>query len=300
MTLTNTTNNSQNREFALENIDNTSLGTNQNEGLQQAVNLVKNHNILKNLTNNHIGGVNSNTYQELQQINSSLPGVIDNFKAKFISKLENEKVQNIIKDTSNEFGKRLGILGNAFLINDNPFADVFFSLKSIFDLVLYEFFNILLFINIIILNIDETVAINSFNSNIKRSNIIDNFLFSMISTVKTFSENILQSLTKEAFAIIFKYSKTDEKTVDLITNLSTEILHNTIHNFFEIFYKNLNSRTSAKGPVAVESMNPKMIGGKLRKLKTKKQKILKRITAYLANFHNTNHKYKSKTLKRSR
>ena len=142
--------NPQNLEIA--NIGNTTLGTNENEGLQQAISIVKNNTVLKNIANN-IAGLNSNTKQELQNLTSAAPGVIEDLKNKFISKLESEKLQNVIKETSNEFGKRLGILGNAFIINDNPFADVFFSIKSIFDLVLYQFFNILLFVNIIILNI---------------------------------------------------------------------------------------------------------------------------------------------------
>ena len=299
--------NPQNLEIA--NIGNTTLGTNENEGLQQAISIVKNNTVLKNIANN-IAGLNSNTKQELQNLTSAAPGVIEDLKNKFISKLESEKLQNVIKETSNEFGKRLGILGNAFIINDNPFADVFFSIKSIFDLVLYQFFNILLFVNIIILNIDETVAIDNFKSNISNSNIIDKFLLSILVSAKTVSENVLQYVKNEAFAVIFKHYKTDEKTVDLITKLSTEMIHNTTENFFEIFYKNLNSHKSVKqlqnqppapAPApAPELMASKMIGGKLRKLKTKKQKILKRIQTYLANFHNTNHKYKSKTLKRRR
>lgn len=285
------TGNSQNREFA--NIDNTSLGT--NEGLQQAIGIVKNNNIFKYFTNN-IDGLNSNTNEELQKITSSAPEVIEYLKSKFISKLENEQVQNIIKETSGEFGKRLGIIGNAFLINDNPFADAFFSVKSVFELVLYEFFNILLFINIVVLNIDEAVAINSFNSNIKRSNIIDNFLLTILSSVKNLSENVLQSVKDQAFSTLFKHYKTDDKIVELVNKLSTEIIHNTVHNFFEIFYtSNFNVNANTK-----KLMAPKMIGGELKKLKTKKQKILKRIKTYLANFHNTNHKYKLKTLKRRR
>ena len=146
--------------------------------------IFKNNTVLKNIANN-IAGLNSNTKQELQNLTSAAPGVIEDLKNKFISKLESEKLQNVIKETSNEFGKRLGILGNAFIINDNPFADVFFSIKSIFDLVLYQFFNILLFVNIIILNIDETVAIDNFKSNISNSNIIDKFLLSILVSAKT-------------------------------------------------------------------------------------------------------------------
>jgi hypothetical protein len=86
-----------------------------------------------------------------------------------------------------------------------------------------------------------------------------------------------------------------------------------VHNFFEIIYiSNLNFNQHANrqkqtlapdaAPVAAAAapdlMTPKQMGGKLRKLKTKKQKILNRIKTYLSNFHNTNHKYKSKTLKR--
>lgn len=279
------------------NPQNPDLANNTSLGIQEATDKIKNSNFFTNISKftNNIG-LNSNTNQELQKLSSSEPGVIDNFKNKIISKLENEKIQNIIKASSIEFGKRLGILGNAFIINDNPFADVFFSIKSIFDLVLYQIFNVLLFINIIILNIDETVAIDNFKSNIGKTHILDNFLLSILSSVKNISENVLQSIKNEAFAIIFKHYKTDEKTVELITKLSTEILHNTIHNFFLIFYtSNFNVKTSAK---SAELITPKMMGGKLRKLKTKKQKILKRIKTYLANFHNTNHTYKSKTLKR--
>lgn len=279
------------------NPPNPDLANNTSLGIQEATDKIKNSNFFTNISKftNNIG-LNSNTNQELQKLSSSEPGVIDNFKNKIISKLENEKIQNIIKASSIEFGKRLGILGNAFIINDNPFADVFFSIKSIFDLVLYQIFNVLLFINIIILNIDETVAIDNFKSNIGKTHILDNFLLSILSSVKNISENVLQSIKNEAFAIIFKHYKTDEKTVELITKLSTEILHNTIHNFFLIFYtSNFNVKTSAK---SAELITPKMMGGKLRKLKTKKQKILKRIKTYLANFHNTNHTYKSKTLKR--
>lgn len=279
------------------NPQNPDLANNTSLGIQEATDKIKNSNFFTNISKftNNIG-LNSNTNQELQKLSSSEPGVIDNFKNKIISKLENEKIQNIIKSSSIEFGKRLGILGNAFIINDNPFADVFFSIKSIFDLVLYQIFNVLLFINIIILNIDETVAIDNFKSNIGKTHILDNFLLSILSSVKNISENVLQSIKNEAFAIIFKHYKTDEKTVELITKLSTEILHNTIHNFFLIFYtSNFNVKTSAK---SAELITPKMMGGKLRKLKTKKQKILKRIKTYLANFHNTNHLYKSKTLKR--
>lgn len=272
--------------------------TNANQGLQQATNLVKNYNIIKNLKDN-INGINSNASRELQKITSFTPNLIENYKDKFITQLESEKLQNIIKDASTEFGKRLGILGNAILINDNPVADAFFSIKSIFDLVLYQFFSILLFINILFLNIDETVAINNFNSNIGLSNVIDKFLFNILSSVKTISENVLQIIKQEAFAIIFTYYKTDERLRILITKLSTEVLHNSIHNFFEIFYKNLNSHktaaAAARAPDITELMPQKMMGGKMRKLKTKKQKILKRIKTYLANFHNT--KQKSKTLK---
>lgn len=303
-----TTNNLQNREFAAAAA--TNVGTNQNEGLEQALNLVKNNDFLKKITTN-ISGLNSNTYKELEKITSTAPGVIDNVKDKFISKLESEKIQTIIKNSSVEFGKRLGMVGNAILINDNPFVDVFFSVKSVFDMVLYQFFNILLFINIVILNIDETVAINDFNSNISNSTIIDNFLLSVLYSVRNIAENLLQSLKNEAFSIIFKHYKTDEKTVELIRNLSTEIIHNTVHNFFEIIYiSNLNfnqhatrgkqTLAPAAAAAAPELMTPKQMGGKLRKLKTKKQKILNRIKTYLANFHNTNHKYKSKTLKRQR
>lgn len=291
MNLTTTTS-----KLPISDISTSSLGTTQNQGLQQATNLVKNNNILKKLSNN-ISGLNSNTNQELQKITSSDNGVIENIKDKIISKLESEKLQNIIKDASNEFGKRLGILGNAFIINDNPFADVFFSVKSIFDLVLYQFFSILLFINIIFLNIDETVAINNFTSNISNSNIIDKFLLSILISVKNLSENFLQSLKNEAFSILFKHYKTDEKTVELINKLSTEIIHNTVYNFYEIFYiSNLNVHKSMSGTSKEPELMPqKMMGGKMRKLKTKKQKILKRIKTYLANFHNT--KQKSKTLK---
>jgi hypothetical protein len=201
------------------------------------------------------------------------------------------------------------MLGNAILINDNPIVDVFFSVKSVFDMVLYQFLNILLFINIVILNVDETVAINNFNSNISNSTIIDNFLLSVLYSVRNIAENLLQSLKNEAFSIIFKHYKTDDKTVELIRNISNEIIHNTVHNFFEIIYiSNLNFNQHANrqkqtlDPAAAvsdpELMTPKQMGGKLRKLKTKKQKILNRIKTYLANFHNTNHKYKSKTLKR--
>jgi hypothetical protein len=127
--------------------------------------------------------------------------------------------------------------------------------------------------------------------------------------VRNIAENLLQSLKNEAFSIIFKHYKTDEKTVELIRNISTKIIHNTVHNFFEIIYiSNLNfnqhatrgkqTLAPAAAAAAPELMTPKQMGGKLRKLKTKKQKILNRIKTYLANFHNTNHKYKSKTLKR--
>lgn len=271
-----------------------------NSSLQEAFDKIKNSNFLSSLsqiTNNM--GLSSNTNEELQKLSSSTKGIIDNIKDRIISKLESEKIQNIIKASSNEFGKRLGILGNAFLINDNPYADVFFSIKSVFDLLLYEFFNILLFINIIVLNNDENVAISNFNSNISKSHILDDFLMTILSSVKSFSKNILQSLKIEAFSIIFKHYKTDEKHVQLLTNLSTEILDNTIERFFEIFYKNLNSRQSAKQLQNTQSAPPPatMFGGKLKRLKTKKQKILKRINTYLANFHNTKHN-KSKTLKR--
>jgi hypothetical protein len=289
------TSNSQTQEIA--NIDNSTLAT--NEGLQQALNLVKNNNILQKIANN-IGVLNSNTNQEIKKIVASAPGVIEDFKDKFISKLEKEKIQNIIKSASIEFGKRLGILGNAFIINDNPFIDIFFSIKSVFDLILYEFFNILLFVNIVILNIDENVAIANFKSNISKSNILDKFLLSILTSVKNLSENVLQSVKNEAFSILFKHYKTDEKTVELITNLSTEVIHNTVHNFFEIFYiSNLNPSAKANAnDTPNKLMTPKMVGGKLKKLKTKKQKILKRIKTYLASFHNINHK--SKTLKRRR
>jgi hypothetical protein len=314
------TNNLQNQVFsqaataAATNVGTNQMGTTQNEGLQEALNLVTKNDFLKKITSN-ISGLNSNTYKELEQAASAAPGLIDNIKDKFISKLESEKIQTIIKNSSIEFGKRLGMLGNAILINDNPFVDVFFSVKSVFDMVLYQFFNILLFINIVILNVDETVAINNFNSNISNSTIIDNFLLSVLYSVRNIAENLLQSVKNEAFSIIFKHYKTDDKTADLIRNLSTEIIRNTVHNFFEIIYiSNLNfnqhanrqkqtldpaaATVAAAAPTPPELMTPKQMGGKLRKLKTKKQKILNRIKTYLANFHNTNHKYKSKTLKR--
>lgn len=296
---------------AATNVGTNQIGTTQNDGLQEALNIVKNNDFLKKITTN-ISGLNSNTYKELEQAASAAPGLIDNVKDKFISKLESEKIQTIIKNSSIEFGKRLGMLGNAILINDNPFVDVFFSVKSVFDMVLYQFFNILLFINIVILNVDETVAINNFNSNISNSTIIDNFLLSVLYSVRNIAENLLQSVKNEAFSIIFKHYKTDDKTADLIRNLSTEIIRNTVHNFFEIIYiSNLNFNqhanrekqnlaAAAAAPTPPELMTPKQMGGKLRKLKTKKQKILNRIKTYLANFHNTNHKYKSKTLKRQR
>ena len=152
------------------------------------------------------------------------------------------------------------------------------------------------------------MAINNFNSNINNSTVIDNFLLSVLYSVRNIAENLLQSLKNEAFSIIFKHYKTDDKTADLIRNISNEIIHNTVHNFFEIIYiSNLNFNQHANrqkqtlepaAAAAPELMTQKQMGGKLRILKTKKQKILNRIKTYLANFHNTNHKYKSKTLKR--
>lgn len=326
---------------------------------KQATDLLKNNNILKTLFNN-IKGLNSNTNKELSNITNSINPVkntqelFENVKSKFISKLENENIQNIIKQSSSEFGKKMGNIGNSFMINDNPAADVFFSIKNVFDLVLYEFFNILLFINIVFFNVDETVAINNFNSNISNSNILDNFLLTILFSVKNISESLLKSIKNEAFSIIFKFYKTDKKTVDLITNLSNDIIHNTVDNFFHIIYiSNFNSPSSIKlnkqTPPAIvqeplinevqdtvidtaqdtitaeQAQNPteentqpeiatlatsssvkrepdiqKMVGGKLKKLKTKKQKILKRINTYLSNFYKTTHKSKSKTLKRRR
>jgi hypothetical protein len=331
---------------------------------KQATDLLKNNNILKTLFNN-IKGLNSNTNKELSNITNSINPVkttqelFENVKSKFISKLENENIQNIIKQSSSEFGKKLGNIGNSFMINDNPVADVFFSIKNVFDLVLYEFFNILLFINIVFFNVDETVAINNFNSNISNSNIIDNFLLTILFSVKNISESLLKSIKNEAFSIIFKFYKTDKKTVDLISNLSNDIIHNTVDNFFHIIYiSNFNSPSSiklnkqtppaiapeplinnvqetlidtaqdtipAEQDTAEQAQNPteentqpeiatlatsssvkrepdiqKMVGGKLKKLKTKKQKILKRINTYLSNFYKTTHKSKSKTLKRRR
>ena len=306
-----TTNDLQNSVFAeaaaaaATNVGTNQMGTTQNEGLQEALKLVKNNDFLQKIASN-ISGLNSNTYKQLEQAASAAPGLIENVKDKFISKLESEKIQTIIKNSSIEFGKRLGMLGNAILINDNPFVDVFFSVKSVFDMVLYQFFNILLFINIVILNVDETVAINNFNSNINNSTVIDNFLLSVLYSVRNIAENLLQSLKNEAFSIIFKHYKTDDKTADLIRNISNEIIHNTVHNFFEIIYiSNLNfnqhanrQKQTLEPAAAPELMTQKQMGGKLRILKTKKQKILNRIKTYLANFHNTNHKYKSKTLKR--
>ena len=307
-----TTNDLQNSVFAeaaaeaATNVGTNQMGTTQNEGLQEALKLVKNNDFLQKIASN-ISGLNSNTYKQLEQAASAAPGLIENVKDKFISKLESEKIQTIIKNSSIEFGKRLGMLGNAILINDNPFVDVFFSVKSVFDMVLYQFFNILLFINIVILNVDETVAINNFNSNINNSTVIDNFLLSVLYSVRNIAEKLLQSLKNEAFSIIFKHYKTDDKTADLIRNISNEIIHNTVHNFFEIIYiSNLNfnqhanrqKQTLEPAAAAPELMTQKQMGGKLRILKTKKQKILNRIKTYLANFHNTNHKYKSKTLKR--
>ena len=81
--------NPQNLEIA--NIGNTTLGTNENEGLQQAISIVKNNTVLKNIANN-IAGLNSNTKQELQNLTSAAPGVIEDLKNKFISKLESEKL----------------------------------------------------------------------------------------------------------------------------------------------------------------------------------------------------------------
>jgi hypothetical protein len=170
---------------------------------------------------------------------------------------------------------------------------------------------------------------------------------------------LLKSIKNEAFSIIFKFYKTDKKTVDLISNLSNDIIHNTVDNFFHIIYiSNFNSPSSiklnkqtppaiapeplinnvqetlidtaqdtipAEQDTAEQAQNPteentqpeiatlatsssvkrepdiqKMVGGKLKKLKTKKQKILKRINTYLSNFYKTTHKSKSKTLKRRR
>jgi uncharacterized protein YlzI (FlbEa/FlbD family) len=227
-------------------------------------------------------------------------------------KLENkyDDIELLIKKASRDFGINSGKLVKVLLINDNPYADVFLSVKAVFDLTLVSLAQALSVVYVVFFNksYEEIEKITS------RFFILDDLIINSFSSLENGLTNLFVSSNQRAIEELFTWvearlnnpeksnmtndiiiSKLDEYKTKIQATMKT-IIVTFVSEFFDSFTKDFQKK---RGKVALENKEVRsLVGGTMKTLKRRKSVLLKRVKTHIHNYNNTNKTYKVKSVRR--
>ena len=224
--------------------------------------------------------------------------IVEKLTDKFSDKYDD--IELLFKKASRDFGTNSGKLAKVLLINDNPYADVFLTVKSVFDLTLVSLAQALSVVYVVFYNktYDEIEELTS------RFFILDDFIINSFSSLENGITNLFVSSNQRAMDALFnwveakiKSQKKNSMVNDAIIKQLNEFKNKTqmttktivvtfVSEFFDSFTKDFQKKRG-RNERKNKDVNT-LVGGTMKTLRRRKSVLLKRVKCHINDYNNTN------------
>lgn len=226
--------------------------------------------------------------------------ITDNYSDKY------EDIELLFKKASRDFGINSGKLVKVLMINDNPYVDVFLTVKSVVDLTLVSVAQALSMVYVVFYNktYDEIEDLTS------KFFILDDFIINSFSSLENGITNLFVNSNQRAMDALFnwvemriksqkKNSMNNATIIKQLDDFKTKIQKTTktivvtfVSEFFDSFTKDFQKK---RGKFERKNKDVKsLVGGTLKTLRRRKSVLLKRVRGHINNYNNTNKTFRRK------
>ena len=242
--------------------------------------------------------IKNSTEMAIEKITILGYDVVENLTKQYGDKYDD--IELLFQKASRDFGINSGKLIKVLMINDNPYADVVLTVKSVFDLILVSVSQVLSVIYVVFYNktYDEIEELTS------KFFILDDFIIHSFLSLENGITNLFINTNKRAMDALFnwvemriksqkKNSMNNTAIIKQLDDFKTKIQKTTktivgtfISEFFDSFTKDFQKK---RGKIERKNKDIKsLLGGRLKTMRRRKSALLKRVRGHINDYNNTN------------